>query len=323
VFLGALPLVSVIATSGWFYWRNYRLYGDITSSDRQLELAGRPESAYSLIEWLFEPDAVPTVLVGAQGGGWVPRVFLPVENVLLTVAVILVAMGAARWLYGRWAGRGHPDEPGHDDLGGDLEDDGDRSTTVRRARLVSLAIAVVLPLTAWYQLSLWVSYSGTPLSRYLLIALPVLATGAAAACLGHPGALGRLVGLAVMCLQATFAVLWFGRWLGFRWPSFLTGDALTDLVDALDYAGMPRPALVLVLLGAGAAAGILLQAWALWGLGRRDVEPDVDHQSDGASPSGGPPAGEPIIARGRRRTAVSASPTSTSALPTAIQTPIR
>ncbi|HKA84501.1 MAG TPA: hypothetical protein VKD21_11590, partial [Acidimicrobiales bacterium] len=297
--LGALPVASVIATSGWFYWRNYRLYGDITSSARQLELAGNPESSVSLGRWLLEPTAVPTVLLGAQGGhSWASNLFSPVEDALLIAALVLVASGAARRLRSGWADRraARRPEPGDgEDSDGEVGDggDSDAGTAARRSRLVTLLICVALPLSAWYQLSLWVSYGGTPLSRYLLVALPVLATGAAAACLGHPGAMGRLVGLFVVSLQATFAVLWIGRWLGFRWPD-ASGKPLTDLVDALDRAGMPRPGLVLVLLAAGAAAGIILQAVALWSLGRRDVGPGIDGQGDGASLLGGPPAVEPL-----------------------------
>ena len=307
--VGALPLASVAATSGWFYWRNYRLYGDINATSRLHELSGGRESSYTLFGWLSEPTAVPSVLLQAQGGGsWKANLFFPVENALLVLAVVLIALGAARLLR---PGVAPPREI-------DQVDDVDRlATSARRSRLVMILIAVALPLSAWYQLALWVSYSGTPLSRYLLIALPVVATGVAAACLGHPGGWGRAVGIAVIGLQATFAFLGFGRWLGYRWHA-VSGDAMGVLVEALDRADAPRPGLVLALLAVGAAAGIALQAWALWDIGGRETGRGGDGQDDRASPF------EEVAGDcARRRTAVDASPASTSALATAIQTPVR
>jgi hypothetical protein len=315
--LGTLPLACVAATSGWFYWRNYRLYGDVAATERLHELSGGREATYSLVGWLFEPTAVPTVLLQALGGGsWTSNLFFPVENALLVLALVLIAVGAA------WRPRARESaDSGTDDANraeaANGADPGEGDAVSRRSRMVMLLIAIALPLSAWYQLSLWVSYSGNPLARYMLVALPVLAAGVAAACLGHRAGRGRVVGLAVIGLQATFAFLGFGRWLGYRWFD-ISGDAVGVLVESLDRAGVPRPALVLALLAVGAAVGIAMQAWALWDISRREAGPAVDRQGDDPSPF------EESSADGRRRrTAVSASATSTSALAAVIQMPAR
>jgi hypothetical protein len=304
--VGALPLAGVAATSGWFYWRNYRLYGDINATNVIHELSGGREPGYSLMGWLLEPTAAPSMVLQAQGGGtWTANLLSRPEDVLLVLAVVLIGLGASR--------RRRPGPSVAHQVSGN----GHADITARRSRLVMMLIAVALPLSAWYQLAVWVSYSGTPLSRYLLIALPVIATGIAAACLGYARGRGRVLGVAVISLQATLAFLGFGRWLGYRWHA-VSGNAVDVLVDALDRADAPRPALVLALLGLGAAVGIALQAWALWEIGRREAAPSADRQAGEPSPFEARAA-----ERGRLRTPVAARPTSTSALATAIQMPIR
>jgi hypothetical protein len=249
--LGGLPVATVAATSGWFYWRSYRLYGDITGLEPLVDLiGGRPEARYTVVEWLLEPTAVPTIFLQAQGGGgWGRNWYSFNEDLIMIIAVGLVAVGGVlSSLSRRPATRA-------------------ASAATSPARLILIVAAVALPLISWYQLSIWVSYGGRPIVRYLAVVIPIIAVGVAAACLGYRGRWGRLVGIGLVGLQTVVAVLGWGRWMVFRSGGEMGDTAIETLLEGMERGGIPVPPLVLTVLALGAAAGIALQAWALWRIG--------------------------------------------------------
>jgi hypothetical protein len=256
--LGALPALCVLVTSGWFYLRNIRLYGDVTGVGYNRELLGRVDN-FTPWSYLTDRQTFPELLTRAEGGGpwvglpwfgWYDRKLLFVALIVLGGGLLLGAARAAGMLRsGQWrrALGGSDEEPTRDLL----------------ARLTAWGLAIGVPVLTMVQLSGFVAQTGSPNPRYLLPALPVIALVVAMACRSYPGRSTAIVGTAIVGLQAALTVTTTARWINQRTGAQRT-DPLDQLHDSLALADVPAPSVVLGLLLAGAAAGVLLQFSALW-----------------------------------------------------------
>lgn len=248
---GAVVLGAVGLTSGWFYWRNFALYGGPTGRPALFTKVGM-EPRYTLGEVLAHPTFWLEQLVDVFGGtlpqafpfsplpavfgsshvlGWAAvGGFVAVVAVLLLVPVAGLAVSAYRWT----RGGGHT-----------------------RVRLSALApwvllmgcIPFIVVMTADH-----VTNGGNPHGRYLVQVLPLMAVAAAAGWTAfapgrHPAGI-----LAAAGLPLAVSLLHWGLFVHLSYGA-----------EALIGIGPPLPGgLVLVLIAAaGLATGIVLYAKAL------------------------------------------------------------
>lgn len=244
--LALFPVLAALATSGWFYLRNIRIYGDAAGVSHNRELGGRQDT-FTPLSYLTDRLSLPDLLTRVENGGpWRdPRSFGWYDRKLLAVVVVTVAIGAAWFALDAFRRR---------------QEARDAS---RRGRVVAAAIVVALPILLWVQLSGFVAQTGTANPRYLFPGVPAVAVVVAVFCLGFPGRAGVLVGVAVMTFQLVLGLTTLGRWISWR----IGGPRLhpvRQLHGSLATADIPAPWVALGLLFGGALAGIGLQAWALW-----------------------------------------------------------
>jgi hypothetical protein len=282
--LAALPAVCVLATSGWFYLRNLRLYGDINGIGYNRGLSQRTD-VFTPWSWLTHWRTFPDLLTRVEGGGpWAGiQWFGWYDRKLLLVAVVVVGFGGLLA-----AGRGVRTMRSFDwrematGTGAQARD--------LRARVVMWGLAIALPVLMLVQLSGFVGQTGTPNPRYLLPALPIVALLVAMACRGYPGRSAALVGMAVVSLQAGLTVTTIARYITSRTGQPRTAP-LRQLRTSLEAADIPTPGLVLGLLLAGAAIGVLLQFSAAWSASRGtrdDADPAGIRAVDVGSGDDGP-----------------------------------
>jgi hypothetical protein len=228
-------------TSGWFYWRNTRLYGDPTAQAFVTELVtrnrptppslaeylGSPETYWGQVLRMFGADIdVPNGLPASaiDPAGWA------VAAIWLAVLAGLVVMGARAVRAGRRLAS-------------------DRRLLVEGAVAALLAFHVVAVIL---QLASHVAGGGFGHVRYIFPAWPVIAVIMAYAILALPGRSGRaLLALAVVA-QAALTVTWLANQAA-RW----TGETgFGEIPKAVRLSGVPAPDAVLALLAVVVVAGL-------------------------------------------------------------------
>ena len=270
VAFGALPFLCVAATSGWFYLRNRRLYGDFTAVSFKTEEGG-PDTT-SLWGYLSSPRNLVDLVIRNEGGGG----FRPSPNfdgwnlALLTAAGGVVALGGALFLgrLRRWraSSRGRNGRWGFR-LNG---------ASSSRAGLAAAGLIAGVVLVSWVQLAGYAdqaaSQAGGAYPRYSLGAIPAVAIILACACLGYRGRLGAVVGVGLIGVQAILAVVSLGNSLDLRLNGSLDRSPLGVLRDAFVDAGIGAPTVVLGVLSLGVLVGLALQLSALLTVQRSSSE---------------------------------------------------
>lgn len=102
---GAVAGGLTIALAGWWYWRNYQLYGDATGINIFLDMVGRRQVPADLRQLWTEREAFMMAFWGFFGGVNVP---LPqwaygAFNAIAAVAIIGLIVALARWTVRRGA----------------------------------------------------------------------------------------------------------------------------------------------------------------------------------------------------------------------------
>jgi hypothetical protein len=230
-------------TSGWFYWRNVRLYGDPTAQAYVAD-ANQPPPP-SAAEVLLDPETYGRQalrMFGADYANGLPTsaqlpVSWAVAAIWLAVAAGVVAVVARRVRARRRRTDGRP---------------------LIEAAVVALLVLQVV--AVFLQLANHVGHGGAAHARYVFPAWPVLAVGAASFICCLPGRLGRLLLPLVVLLQAGLTLVLLAaqaaRWTG--------GSGWTQLPEAVRRSGVPAPEAVLVVLavlvlgGLGAAVAAIL-----------------------------------------------------------------
>lgn len=96
---GAISGGLTIALAGWWYWRNFRLYGDATGINVFLDMVGRRQVPADLRQLWTERETFMMAFWGFFGGvnvplpGWAYTAF----NALAAVGVIGLIVALARW----------------------------------------------------------------------------------------------------------------------------------------------------------------------------------------------------------------------------------
>lgn len=264
--LALVPVATVLVTSGWFYLRNKREYGDFAGINGNLEFLHRVDK-YTPWSYLTDRLSLPDLFVRTENaGGWASLPYFGwYERKVLAVVVAVVAVGAVLAMV-RLVRERQP-------FGGWSAD--------RLSQLALVGFVVAMPLVAWVQLAGFVSQTGAPHPRYMFGVLPAIALGVALAVMAFRGRWGAMVGAAIVGIQAAITVMTVGRWIRVR-----TGvepvHPLTELRDALGAGGIGRPRAVLGLLLLGALVGLALQVVALWRLS--SSEPSGDSEAEDAEP---------------------------------------
>lgn len=258
---------AVAATSGWFYLRNYRLYGDFTGATALLQQFDRmsPGSILDLVQvrgfWINQAKRFwdSSFDIRATSGNPVHKVWW--VGALPTLGLVVFAARRLGRLAWRRAGiRDVPKSP-PDEAGGD--------TGARNARRVALVLLAGLLVLLELLLVRFTSGGGGPHIRYLFPAMTMLALGAALGLASLPGGRRGLPTVAV--LSAAVAInLWL---LDVRlWALLRPRGGHGAFKAALAGAGLPaEPLVVLVPCVLLLAAGLAMQALALWALGARDL----------------------------------------------------
>jgi hypothetical protein len=240
-------------TSGWFYWRNVRLYGDPTAQEyvvglmRQLGTRRPPPPSFADV--LTSPETYGRQLLRMFGAyavnGLPPALQGPatwaIAAIWLAVAAGVVVVVARLVRAGR--GQGADGRP-----------------------LVEVAVVAVLVLqvvAVFLQIANHVAEGGAANARYVFPAWPVVAVGMAYFLSRLPGRLGRPLLALVVLLQAGLTVALLAaqaaRWVGGSGPL-----ALAAVPKAVRLSGVPAPEAVvvvlalLVLAGLGAAVAAIL-----------------------------------------------------------------
>jgi hypothetical protein len=245
---GALGAACAL-TSGWFYWRNTRLYGDPTAQAYVTDVVkkGNPAGGRSLAGVVLDPGTYwrqAWRMFGADAANGLPGSAIgparwAIAAIWLAVAVGLVVLGT-RLVRAR------------------------RPFAADRRLLVEGAVAALLALhvvAVFLQLASHVAVGGFGHVRYIFPAWPVIAVIMAYAILSLPGRPGRALLALVVILQAALTVTWLANQAA-RW----TGKAgYGEVPKAVRLSGIPAPDLVVALLavvvigGLGTAIAIILR----------------------------------------------------------------
>jgi hypothetical protein len=243
---GALVIGAVAATSGWFWLRNLRLYGDVTGSAalfahfRRKPVGGTMDVLLSPDYWTVQAQRVLDFSFYRFG----PDAIAESRTVWARLLLVALPFGLAVVLGRRLRHRLLP--------------------SPRRPswRLVAWALAGILVVGLEVTAAQFVAGGGNVHGRYIFPALGVLAI-LSAVCLGAlPG--GRhglwLVGMAVALLGVNLLALeQYLRWEGLR------TEQPSVIIQALDNQGLPG-LLVLAGVGLAVAALVAVQALVLWRL---------------------------------------------------------
>jgi hypothetical protein len=287
--LALVPVATVLVTSGWFYLRNKREYGDFAGINGNIEFLHRVDK-YTPLSYLTDPQTLPDLFVRTENaGGWGSFPYFGwYERKVLALVVAVVAVGAVLGLVRFVRSRGW--------------------SGVQWPQLAVVGFVVAMPLVAVVQLAGFVAQTGAPHPRYLFGVLPAIAIGVALALLAFRGRWGAMLGVAIVAVQAAVTVTTVGRWIRIRTDAAPV-HPLTELRDALGAGGVGRPRTVLGVLLAGALVGLVLQAVALWRLSSEASAPSAD--------GAGEPDGEPEDAPERASTTHTAQAAATAPVGTA------
>ncbi len=231
---GVLALVAV--TSGWFYWRNYRLYGDVTAGKALFEGLDRPVRT-PFLRNVVTPHLWKTLisdLWGRLAGG----VRLKGATTLSGVSFLIVGWVAALYRLAR-----------------SIRAEGKQLFTSRRTAAVAfialITACVVLPIFEFY------SRGGNLTARYYF---PVLWVPLLAAIIGYGGFRSPLPGVAALLFAGHL-----GLWSTDTYIAALAGAGKGNFAVAIafDRAGLPWPDLVagVLLLFIALGLALLVSAW--------------------------------------------------------------
>ena len=239
------------ATSGWFYARNARLYGDFTGGDEVEKLLRlRPRSG-SAVSNVLSPDTLNELITKMFGlSSSDPGLRTAVLYTMIATIALGAALVAARALSAKRR------RPGSSSTAAGPRDGRPAPVTVAISVLLVLHVAIVL-----LEIGSHVKDGGGPQPRYLLPALPVLLTGAAAALLALPGRLGRPALVAAVLVQAALTVCVVDTNAG---RSIGRADSLGSLVPAMSQSGVPLAGVVAGVLLLTFVAGLVLVVGAIW-----------------------------------------------------------
>jgi hypothetical protein len=268
---GALAVgVTALVASGWFYWRNYQLYGSFVSvPDSGL----RRPSPGSLVDVLTSSGFHRGIWRGLYASVNQRFVFDRADDVLVALAAVLVlGLVLAMWRRRRAAGvAGVPGAPG--DSTADPQPDAPATGIGALGwALVGATCAAIVIQTAWFH-----SQGGAAHSRYLLAVVPVVSALLARAIDELPWPRLALAALVVGLAGVLRSQL----------------ERLLALVDSPNYVRpFPDPA-----VGTGArltplVLAFLAAAVSIWVALKLDRRPSAPHPGD----PGGPPAREAVVA---------------------------
>jgi hypothetical protein len=245
---GLVVAVAVAATSGWFWLRNLRLYGDLTGSAALLARFERAPrgSALGILRdpgfWevqqrrLWDPTYDLTALAPNQTRSLWLLGLIPLAGLLLA---------GVGFLRRRRAGLTGPPPPGRNRL------------------TVAWLLGIVLLGLMQLSVAMFAADGGGAHARYLFPALGVLAVAAAAGLAALP--LGRR-GLPALALIAAMTAADVWTWT--RGLTVMRRPAPADVLGtAFEASGLPSPAVVLTVAGVLLALALAAQAVALWRLG--------------------------------------------------------
>ena len=269
VWQAGLVAAAVAVTSGWFYLRNYGLYGDFTGATALFDQFHRvsPGSVLDVARvrgyWINQAKRFwdSSYDLRVTSGNRVHKVWW--VGALPTLGVVVFALRRL----GRFAWR----QAGIRDVPGPPPGGAGGAAGARGARRVALVLLAGLLVLLELLLVKFTSSGGGPHIRYLFPDMTVLALGAALGLASLPG--GRRGLPTVAMLSAAVAInLWLLHVL--LWATVRPPGGRGVFKAALAGAGLPAdPLVVLALCGLLLAAALALQALALWALGRRDDLP--------------------------------------------------
>ena len=283
---------AVALTSGWFWLRNLRLYGDLTGSGVLLARFGRTPRG-SFVDMLAAPRYW---LVHAQRL-WDPSFDFPISRTSLTrwlwllglVPLAGLALATARRLgWAGWRGRVGPLAAR---VLGAARRGRDPGLALPAAWLLGLGLLGLLEVSV----AAFAAQGGGAHARYLLPGAGILGALAAVGLAALPG--GRR-GLPASALLAAMAAANVWVWHQQLEAMIRPGDAGSALPLALRAAEVPWPALVLVLAGLLLVAAVAAQAVALWRLGEPAAQAEEPLAQPVPQPTGAPAAGLPSSATG-------------------------
>lgn len=234
----ALVVLPVVVLTGWFYLRNQLLYGSPDGSTRAAPLGGGPSvlaNASSPRFWLDQYRQLWGYVISNTPvrGVWSVLASLLLGAVLLGLAVALI----------RQVRRGAARRPG-------------------REGLVWLVLGLHAALVCGSVL-VYFSRGALPFGRYFFPLLPLLPVLAAVGLASLPGARRGVPLVAALLAAAAIGVGMTDVVLAGIEPSLAPLGPLGRLSGALALAGVPAPGVVLALLAALLAAGLLLLVTAV------------------------------------------------------------
>lgn len=248
-----LVMVAVLASSGWFYLRNLRLYGDITGATALLERFERSPSL-PVSERLLTPE----FWVDQQFQLWgrlAGRFFLDGPLVIAAHAlavVVVVGLVVAMVRRGVALVRG----PRALDLGGAC------------AWLLALGwLAMLVVMIAGFG-----ARGGGLHARYLLPGVAVLGLLAATGMAALPGGRRGLPLIVFLLTHAFVSVAVLVRYLATAEAIAAPGSGLGVVVTALEANGVPAPLLVTSGMAVGLVVGLAAVIAAVWQLAPARVE---------------------------------------------------
>jgi 4-amino-4-deoxy-L-arabinose transferase-like glycosyltransferase len=245
--------VAVVASSGWFYLRNFELYGSITGMEALLERLQRPprgsvlDAFVSPSFWADQQMRLWNVTFNppssdANGFRWVWTLcFVPALGLLLA-AVRWLAREPRRW-------RVAPPR-----LSG---------------RMVALALWLLLLVLLEYSVAQFNSAGGNPHVRYLFPGIGAIGLLLALGVAALPGGRGR--GLPALAMLAVLAAVNIWGWLLLLGDYLRPADGRSPLAAAFESAGVGRPAVLLVPAGIALAAALGLLGRSIWALAPLDA----------------------------------------------------
>jgi hypothetical protein len=252
----ALSLIAV--SSGWFYLRSYRLYGDVTAGKALFEGLRRPVRT-PFIESILTPSLWAKLisdLWGRLAGGVTLGKNVTTAGTAFVVSGITVAFG--RWL---WLLRRGPRALFH----------GARAGAV--AFVIVTSLCVILPIFEFY------SRGGNLTARYYF---PVLWVPLLAVAVGYATVPGRLAGAAALLFSGGLGLWCTELYL----DKLVRGRHEFAIAQAFEGAGLPAPTLVTWLLVASTMAGIAMAVWAWLGLQAAERRVSLDAAGRNADAAG-------------------------------------
>jgi hypothetical protein len=262
---GLVVAVAVAATSGWFWLRNLRLYGDLTGSAALLERFERAPrgSAPGILRdpgfWvvqqrrLWDPTYDLTALAPSHTRSLWLLGLVPLAGLLTAGIVVLRRRRAA---VAEPANGPFPYRNGANGLRSGPASGRNRLTVAWLLGILLLGLMQV-------SVAMFAADGGGAHARYLFPALGVLAVAAAAGLAALP--LGRR-GLPALALVV--AMIAANAWTWARGLSVMRRPPSADVLGtAFQASGLPSPAVVLTIAGVLLAAALAAQAVALWRLG--------------------------------------------------------